>query len=66
MRKTALPALLAGAALLLTACGTTEDAADAPTSSSSAAGGGTITIEDDRGTVELDGRPPTSSRSSGA
>ncbi|GEL98872.1 ABC transporter substrate-binding protein [Cellulomonas terrae] len=55
MRKTALPALLAGAALLLTACGTTEDAADAPTSSSSAAAGGTITIEDDRGTVELDG-----------
>ncbi|WP_456789178.1 ABC transporter substrate-binding protein [Cellulomonas sp. P5_C5] len=54
MRKTALPALLAGAALLLTACGTTEDAADAP-SSSAAAGGETITIEDDRGTVELDG-----------
>ncbi|GEK22325.1 ABC transporter substrate-binding protein [Cellulomonas xylanilytica] len=56
MRKTALPALLAGAALLLTACGTTEDAADAPSESSSAAAGGeTITIEDDRGTVELDG-----------
>ncbi|MDQ0372413.1 ABC transporter substrate-binding protein [Cellulomonas humilata] len=54
MRKTALPALLAGAALLLTACGTTEDAADAP-SASSAAAGETITIEDDRGTVELDG-----------
>jgi iron complex transport system substrate-binding protein len=49
------PALLAGAALLLAACGTTEDAAgDAPSESASAAGG-TITIEDDRGTVELDG-----------
>ena len=55
MRKTALPALLAGAALLLTACGTTEDAADAPSSAGTAAGGETITIEDDRGTVELDG-----------
>lgn len=56
MRKTALPALLAGAALLLTACGTTEDAADASDApSSSTADGGTITIEDDRGTVELDG-----------
>ena len=54
MRKTALPALLAGAAFLLTACGTTEDAADAP-SASQAASGETITIEDDRGTVELDG-----------
>ena len=55
MRKTALPALLAAAALLLTACGTTEDAAaDAPSSSSTAAGE-PITIEDDRGTVELDG-----------
>jgi ABC-type Fe3+-hydroxamate transport system substrate-binding protein len=55
VRKTALPALLAGAALLLTACGTTEVAADAPSSASTAAGGETITIEDDRGTVELDG-----------
>ena len=54
MRKTALPALLAGAALLLTACGTTEDAADTP-AASEAASGETITIEDDRGTVELDG-----------
>ncbi|KQR11804.1 iron-siderophore ABC transporter substrate-binding protein [Cellulomonas sp. Leaf334] len=54
MRKTALPALLAGAALLLTACGTTEDAADASAAPSDA-GGDTITIEDDRGTVELDG-----------
>lgn len=56
MRTTALPALLAGAALLLTACGTTEDAADSPSASTAAGGGGeTITIEDDRGTVELDG-----------
>lgn len=55
MRKTALPALLAGAALVLTACGTTEDAADASGAPSSSAAGETITIEDDRGTVELDG-----------
>ncbi|KQT02565.1 ABC transporter substrate-binding protein [Cellulomonas sp. Leaf395] len=50
------PALLAGAALLLAACGTTEDAAaDAPAESAASSDGGTITIEDDRGTVELDG-----------
>ena len=55
MRKTAFPALLAGAALLLAACGTTEDTADEPSSSSSAAAGGPITLTDDRGTVELDG-----------
>ena len=59
MRKTALPALLVGAALLLTACGTTEDAADPAASQPAAAGGSgsgeTITITDDRGTVELDG-----------
>jgi len=55
VRKTALPALLAAAALLLTACGTTEDAGDAPSSSSSASADGPITITDDRGTVELDG-----------
>ena len=55
MRKTALPALLAGAALLLTACGTTEDAASSDSTASEAASGETITIEDDRGTVELDG-----------
>ena len=55
MRKTALPALLAGAALLLTACGTTEDAASSDSTASEATSGETITIEDDRGTVELDG-----------
>ncbi|KQY46212.1 ABC transporter substrate-binding protein [Cellulomonas sp. Root137] len=56
MRKTAFPALLAGAALLLAACGTTEDAADAPDAAASeSAAGGPITITDDRGTVELDG-----------
>ncbi|MBO3085241.1 ABC transporter substrate-binding protein [Cellulomonas fengjieae] len=53
MRKTALPALLAAAALLLTACGTTEDAAEAAPADTAAAGG-PITITDDRGTVELD------------
>ena len=56
MRKMTFPALLAGAALLLAACGTTEDAAaDAPAESAASSEGGTITIEDDRGTVELDG-----------
>ncbi|WP_421735856.1 ABC transporter substrate-binding protein [Cellulomonas sp.] len=57
MRTTAFPALLAGAALLLAACGTTENAAEAPdaSASQSAAAGGPITITDDRGTVELDG-----------
>ena len=56
MRKMTFPALLAGAALLLAACGTTEDAAaDAPAESAASSDGGTITIEDDRGTVELDG-----------
>ncbi len=56
MRKTALPALLAGAALLLTACGTTEDAGGDPSSPATATGGtaGPVTITDDRGTVELD------------
>jgi ABC-type Fe3+-hydroxamate transport system substrate-binding protein len=54
VRTMTLPALLVGAALLLAACGTTEDAAaDAPSESASAAGG-PITITDDRGTVELD------------
>jgi len=56
VRKMTFPALLAGAALLLAACGTTEDAAaDAPAESAASSDGGTITIEDDRGTVELDG-----------
>ncbi len=53
MRKMTLPALVAGAALLLAACGTTEDAAEAAEAPSAAAGG-PVSITDDRGTVELD------------
>ncbi|MEZ0446552.1 ABC transporter substrate-binding protein [Cellulomonas sp. ICMP 17802] len=54
MRTLTLPALLVGTALLLAACGTTDEAAaDAPSGSASAAGG-PVTITDDRDTVELD------------
>lgn len=54
MRTLTFPALLAGAALLLAACGTTEEAAGAAPSESAAATGAPISITDDRGTVELD------------
>ena len=53
MRTLTFPALLAGAALLLAACGTTEEAAGAAPAES-AATGGPVSITDDRGTVELD------------
>jgi ferric hydroxamate transport system substrate-binding protein len=53
------PVALAGAAviaLLLSACGTTEDAAADPADASTpSASSGPITVTDDRGTVELDG-----------
>ena len=54
MRTLTFPALLAGAALLLAACGTTEEAAGAAPVESAAATGGPISVTDDRGTVELD------------
>lgn len=41
-------------ALLLTACGTTEDAASTSTSASSAPAAGPVTLTDERGTVTLD------------
>ena len=46
--------LVAGAALTLSACGTTEEAAD-PAAASATPTGGPVTVTDDRGTVTLDG-----------
>jgi len=52
-----LPVALAGAAvtaLLLTACGTTEEAAEPSASVSEAPAAGPVSVTDDRGTLELD------------
>lgn len=58
LRARALPALAAGAvALLLAACGTTEEpsgAAGSPSGTPSDAATGPVTVTDDRGTVTLD------------
>ncbi|WP_051639896.1 iron-siderophore ABC transporter substrate-binding protein [Cellulomonas sp. URHE0023] len=48
-----LPVLLAVTALVLSACGTTEQAAD-PAAAATTPTGGPVTVTDDRGTVTLD------------